>query len=171
MNRLKARGALAAAVVLFLGGTAYGVKLMTAPATSTSTAPTCDSRTVKTGENVTPNLIKVNIYNDGQRSGLANRVNINLQRKGFLGGNIGNTTGGITTKTVTIVTTDRDDPQVKLVAAQFKDKVAYAAPRAPLSSGVTLVVGDDYSGLIAKSPRAMKSDRNLEFCLPIVPLS
>jgi hypothetical protein len=33
---------------------------------------------------------------------------------------------------------------------------------------MTVVVGDDYSGLLKKAPRSMKSDRRLNFCLPIV---
>lgn len=168
MNRLTSQLTLATAAVVFLGGTAYGVKLVTAPADTGPEGPTCEPRTVKAGEEVTPNLIKVNIFNASQRSGLANRVNINLQRKGFLGGNIGNNTGGIKTNTVTIVTSDKDSPQVQLVSKQFKDKVQFAAPKQTLSTGVTVVVGDDYKGLVKKASRAVKSDRKLEFCLPIV---
>lgn len=170
MNRSTAQITLAAAVVVFLGSTAYGVKLVTAPADTTAAGPTCETRTIKTGESVTPNLVKVNVFNASQRSGLANRVNINLQRRGFLGGNIGNDTGGISTKTLTIITSDRADPQVKLVAGQFKDKVLYAAPKDALADGVTIVVGDDYKGLASKVTRSVKSDRALQFCLPIVPV-
>lgn len=168
MNRMTSQLTLAAAMVVFLGGSAYGVKLLTAPADTGPQGPTCEPRTVKAGEELTPNLIKVNVFNASQRSGLANRVNINLQRKGFLGGKIGNDTGGIKTNTVTIVTTDKRNPQVQLVSKQFKDKVLYAGPKQTLSSGVTVVVGDDYKGLVAKAPRSVKSDRTLHFCLPIV---
>jgi hypothetical protein len=171
MSRLRTQLTLAAAAILFFGGTAYGVKLVTAPTGKGPEGPTCEARTVKKGEAVTPNLVKVNVFNASQRSGLANRVNINLQRKGFLGGNIGNSTGGITTKTVTIVTTDKNNPKVRLVARQFKNKVHFAAPKETLSSGVTVVVGDDYNGLLKMSSRAVKSDRTLQFCLPIVPIA
>ncbi|MBC7593836.1 MAG: LytR C-terminal domain-containing protein [Kineosporiaceae bacterium] len=170
MNRPTAQLTLAAVVVVFLASTAYGVKLVTAPVATTAAGPTCEARTVKAGENVTPNLVKVNVFNASQRSGLANRVNINLQRRGFLGGKIGNDTGGIATKTVTIITSDRADPQVKLLAAQFKDKARYAAPKDTLGSGVTIIVGDGYSGLASKASRSVKSDRTLQFCLPIVPV-
>jgi len=170
MNRLKAQLTLTAAAVMFVGGTAYGVKLVTAPAGTQSVGPTCEARTIKSGEEVTPNLVKVNVFNASQRSGLANRVNINLQRKGFLGGDIGNDTGGIETNTVTIVTSDQGNPQVQLVSKQFKDDVLYAAPKQHLSTGVTVVIGDDYQGLSDESSRAVKSDRTLHFCLPIVPL-
>lgn len=171
MNNVRTQLTLATAAVLFLGGTAYGVKLVTAPADTAPVGPTCESRTVKKGEKVTPNLIKVNVFNASQRSGLANRVSINLQRKGFLVGHIGNSTGGIETKTVTIVTSEKGNPQARLVAKQFKDKVSFAAPKEALTSGVTVVVGDDYDGLVKKASRAVKSDRTLQFCLPIVPLA
>lgn len=168
MSRLKTQLTMATAAVLFLGGTAYGVKLLTAAVSDTADAPTCEARTVTAGGEVTTNLIKVNVFNASQRSGLANRVTINLQRNGFLAGQIGNSTGGITTKRVAIVTTDSKDPRIQLVAQQFKDKVSFEAPRDALSSGVTVIVGDDYSGLKKKATRAVKSDRTLEFCLPTV---
>ena len=173
MNKLTSQLTLAAAAVVFLGGTAYGVKLATAPADTTPPGPTCEARTVAAGEPVTANLVKVNVYNSSERSGLANRVNINLQRKGFLGGKIGNASdlGEIPVKHVTIVTNDRDEPQAKLLAAQFKDDVGFAPPKGDLDDGVTIVVGDDYNGLKGKAARSVKADRVLQFCLPIVPVT
>lgn len=168
MRRTAAQLTMVAAVIVFLGGTLFGFKMLTKPVDTTSNAPTCDTHTVSPGENVTPNLVKVNVFNASQRSGLANKVNIALQRVGFLGGRIGNSTSGITTKTVTIVTADKNDPQVKLLAAQFKDKPSYEAPKTTGEDGVTIVVGDDYKGLAEKPPRSVKADRNLTFCLPIV---
>ena len=175
MNRLRTQLVLVAAAIIFFGGTAYGMKLLTKPANPTSDAPTCDARTVNSGDDLTTNLITVNVYNASQVSGRANRVNINLQRNGFLGGQAGNAndilTGNAPSNTVVIVTADKNDPQVKLVAAQFKDKVTYAAPQKDLAKGVSIVVGDNYDGLAKKPPRSVKSDRTLNFCLPIVTVS
>lgn len=168
MSRLTAQLTMVAAVIVFFGGTLFGFRMLTAPAAPISKAPTCDSRTVTSGQDVTTNLIKVNVYNASSRSGLANKVNIALQRNGFLGGSIGNSTSGITTKTVAILTADKSDPQVVLLAKQFKDKPEYVAPGTSSSTGVTIVVGDDYKGLAKKPPRSVKSDRTLQFCLPIV---
>lgn len=170
MNKSRTRLILGVVAVIFLGGLVFGIKLLGAPVDSTADGPTCESRTVAPGEKITTNLVKVNVYNASQRSGLANRVNINLQRKGFLGGKIGNNDWDVTTKTVTILVDDRDDPQVKLVAAQFKDDVQYAPPPASLGDGVTLIVGDDYKGLKDKALREVESDRSLQFCLPLVPI-
>lgn len=171
MNHSRTRIILGAVVVLFLGSAVLGAKLLTAPVDTTSDAPTCESRTIAVGEELTTNLVKVNVYNASQRSGLANRVNINLQRKGFLSGEIGNNDWEITTKTVTILTSDPDDPQVKLVAGQFKDEVQYEAPPKLVGGGVTILVGDDYKGLKDKAIRAIESDRSLQFCLPLVPIT
>lgn len=168
MNRATAQLTLAVSVIVFFGGALFGFKMLTKPADTTSNAPTCDSRTVSSGEDVTTNLIKVNVYNASSRSGLANKVNIALQRNGFLGGSIGNSTSGITTKKVAIITADESNPQVKLLAEQFKDKPEYVTPKSASTDGVTIVVGDDYSGLAKKPPRSIKSDRTLQFCLPIV---
>ncbi|MEO6471800.1 MAG: LytR C-terminal domain-containing protein, partial [Aeromicrobium sp.] len=124
ISRAKAQITMAAAAVIFLGGTAYGAQLLTAKSDPAADGPTCEPRTVKAGEDVTSNLVTVNVYNASQRSGLANRVNINLQRNGFLGGHIGNADDvldkDVQGNAVAIVTADKDDPQVKLVAEQFK---------------------------------------------------
>lgn len=170
MSKSRTQLILGVVTVVFFGGLAFGVKLLTAPVDTAADGPTCENRTIAVGEKVTTNLVKVNIYNASDRSGLANRVNINLQRKGFLGGKIGNNDWKVTTKTVTILTADRDDPQVKLVAGQFKDKVQYADPPAALGGGVTLLVGNDYKGLKGKAVREVESDRALQFCLPLVPI-
>lgn len=167
-HQLRAQLTIAAAVIFFIGATAFGFNLLTKSADTTSDAPTCEARTVSAGQDVTTNLIKVNVFNASERSGLASKVNIALQRNGFLGGRIGNSTGGITTKTVAIVTKDKDDPQVKLLAEQFKDTAEYAAPTPTTGSDLTVVVGDDYKGLAKDAPRSVKSDRRLDFCLPLV---
>lgn len=168
MRRLTAQLTMVGAVIVFIGGSLFGFRMLTKPADTSSNVPTCDSRTVSAGESVTTNLIKVNVLNASRRIGLANEVNIALQRKGFLGGTIGNSTSGITTKTIAIVTADKTDPQVKLLSGQFKNKPRYATPKSASNGGITIVLGDDYKGLVKKSPRAVKSDRTLQFCLPIV---
>lgn len=170
----KAHLTLVMAVIVFFGGSLFGAKLLSAKTDSTS-GPTCESRTIEAGENVTTNLVSVDIYNSSQRSGLANRVSINLQRNGFLAGKIGNAKdvvpAGQDVKKVAIVTADKNDPRVKLVAKQFEQKVTFIAPNKDLGSDVTVVVGDGYSKLTPKSARKIKSDRTLEFCLPLVPVS
>lgn len=169
MNKSKQLITMATLIVLFLGGTFWGFQLLTSEASPVSTpAPTCKDHTVKPGEKLTTNLVRVNVYNTSQRSGLANRVHINLQRRGFLAGEIGNSPDGVKARTVTIVTKDRQSSPVRLVAKQFKNKVKYTAPKSPLEDGVTIIVGDDFAGLRKNPARSVKAKQDLTVCVPIV---
>ena len=155
-----------AAVVLFGVGLFVGFKLLTASADTFDEAPTCEDRTVAEGEKLTSNLVTVNVYNASQRAGLANRVGINLQRRGFLAGTVANSTSEVKPGGVAILTDDRDDPRVKLVAEQFGD-VEFAEPDINAPEGVTVIVGDDYQDLV-DAPREIESDRVISVCVPIV---
>jgi hypothetical protein len=155
------------AVVLFGAGLFVGFKLLTANADTFDEAPTCEDRTVAQGEKLTSNLVTVNVYNASQRAGLANRVGINLQRRGFLAGTVANSTSEVKPGGVAILTDDRDDPRVKLVAEQFDD-VEFAEPDISVPEGVTVIVGDDYQELVKDAPREIESDRAISVCVPTV---
>src|SRR5688500_439797 len=153
-------------IVLFGAGMFVGDKLHTASAHTFDEAPTCEDRTVAEGEKLTSNLVTVNVYNASQRAGLANRVGINLQRRGFLAGTVANSTSEVKPGSVAILTDDRDDPRVKLVAEQFGD-VEFAEPDINAPEGVTVIVGDDYKDLV-EAPRDIESDRTITACVPTV---
>jgi hypothetical protein len=153
-------------VVLFAAGLFVGFKLLTASADTFDEAPTCEDRTVAEGEKLTSNLVTVNVYNASQRAGLANRVGINLQRRGFLAGTVANSTSEVKPGSVAILTDDRDDPRVELVAQQFGD-VEFAEPDINAPDGVTVIVGDDYKDLV-EAPRDIESDRTITACVPTV---
>lgn len=157
-------------VALFAVGLFVGFKLLTASADTFDEAPTCEDRTVAEGDKLTSNLVTVNVYNASQRAGLANRVGINLQRRGFLAGTVANSTSEVKPGSVAILTDDRDDPRVKLVAQQFGDGVEYAEPDINAPEGVTVIVGDDYKELV-EAPRDVESDRAITLCVPIVEVS
>jgi LytR cell envelope-related transcriptional attenuator len=161
---------LTLAGVLFLGGLGTGVKLLTASADTAKTTATCADRTINTGEKLTSNLVTVNVFNASRRAGLANRVDINLQRNGFLAGQIGNSISAAKPSRVAILTDDRNDPQVKLVAAQFRDKVHYAKPDVKVDSGVIIIVGDDYTGLNKKAEAGLTASKPVTVCVPTVRL-
>jgi hypothetical protein len=152
------------AIVLFVVGLFVGFKLLTANADTFDAAPTCENRTVAEGKKLTSNLVTVNVYNASQRAGLANRVGINLQRRGFLAGTVANSTSEVKPDAVAILTDDRDDPRVKLVAQQFEG-VEYSEPDIKIADGVTVVVGDGYKELV-KAPREIESDRAVTVCIP-----
>jgi hypothetical protein len=154
------------AVVVFVAGLLVGLKLLTASADTFEEAPTCENRTIAAGDKLTSNLVTVNVFNASQRAGLANRVSINLQRRGFLGGTVGNSTSEVKPDGVAVLTDDRDDPRVKLVAAQFED-VEYAEPDIRAADGVTVVIGDGYKDLV-DAEREVESDREITVCVPVV---
>jgi hypothetical protein len=159
---------VALAAVVFVGGTLAGVKLLTA-APEKSDAPTCQTLTAKAGSKLRTNLVTVNVLNASERAGLANRVLIDLQSNGFMGGSKGNTTD-VTPKRVAIVTADRTDPRVKLVAKQFKDNVKYTKPKSGVAeNGVTVVVGPNYSGLKKKAASSVRTDQDISVCVPTAP--
>lgn len=167
MNRTSTPLVLIVSAAVLVLGLFLGVRLVTAQADTSSDAPTCTDRTVKTGQTLSSNLVQVNVYNASQRAGLANRVSINLQRRGFLAGGIGNTTSK--GPGVTIVDADKDDPRVRLVAAQF-GRVSYATSDLPKSEGVTLVIGDRFSALKRGAKNSLKSSRDVTVCTPTVTL-
>ena len=153
-------------VVVFVVGLVLGVQMLIAKPPQAPEAATCEPRSVAEGEPLTSNL-----FNASKTSGLANRVNINLQRNGFLGGQIGNSSSAAKPAPVTILTNDVKDPRVKLVAAQFQDKVAYAVPDVTVKEGVVIVIGDGFTKLKGKAARSIVADKAVTTCVPIVQLS
>lgn len=164
---------IAAAVVVFLGGTVVGFRLLTSHADVTSSLPTCETRTVEPGEDLTSNLVSVDVYNASRTAGLANRVSRLLQRQNFLPGTVSNNTTDITTDDIVIVTDEPDDPRVKLVAAQFKGSVKIEAGSIAGSDGVAVLVGRNYADQKLKkgAPTKVKSDRTITACVPIAPVA
>lgn len=165
---------LTVAFAVFIVGGFTGFRLLTADAGDAVTAtPTCKDTTIPAGSELTSNVVTVNVFNASARSGLANRVQIDLQKNGFLGGKIGNSTSAAKPNRVAILTDDPDDPRVKLVAAQLKndkDDIEFAAPDIAVEDGVTVVIGDNYRGLKDEAPTTIKSDRAIKVCVPVVPL-
>ena len=161
---------LVAAFGIFAFGGATGFRLLTTSADTADPAPTCTNQTVTKGETLNSNLVKVNVFNASTRSGLANRVTINLQTNGFRGGTIGNNESATKPARVAILTDDPKDPRVRLVALQFKDKITYAKPDVTVEDGVIVIVGDDYSGLRSNAATKIASDRDITACVPAVSL-
>ena len=119
---------LVVAAAIFAFGGITGFRLLTSNADTADEASACTPKTVQKGQRLDSNLVTVNVFNASNRAGLANRVTINLQTNGFLGGTISNSESATKPSKVAILTDDPRDPRVRLVARQFKDKVAYRKP-------------------------------------------
>lgn len=159
---------LIAAVVFVVCGVA-GVRLLTSSTETVQPDTSCRPSVVAAGTALDSNVVLVNVFNASARSGLANRALIDLQANGFRGGQKGNSTSATKPNRVAILTNDPNDPQVKLLAAQFRDKVQYGKPDLTVEDGLIVVVGQKYSGL-KKSPKtSLRATRDVNICIPAKP--
>ncbi|WP_456697752.1 LytR C-terminal domain-containing protein [Aeromicrobium sp. P5_D10] len=156
-------------VVVFVVCGFTGVRLLTAGTDTVAVDTSCQPSVVASGTALDSNVVVVNVFNASSRAGLANRAIIDLQKNGFRGGQIGNSTSATKPSRVAILTNDPADPQVKLLAAQFRDKVQYAKPDLTVEDGIIVIVGQKYRGL-KKSPKtSLRTDRDIKICTPATP--
>lgn len=168
-NKLIQAAVVAGAAGVFVGGTMLGVSLAFDQPEPVAEEATCEVRTVKQGEVLSSNLVMVHVYNSSRRAGIANRTKINLERRGFLGGQASNNPGNLDSKNVTVLTQDPKDPRARLVGAQFKGKVAYVAPDFEPEDGVSILIGSDYKGL-KKARTKIKASQDVSVCVPSIVL-
>ncbi len=170
MSKAKERSVLFGAIAVFVGALILGPMLLTAQPKAPPAVPTCEERTIQPGQSLPSNYLTVNVYNASKKSGVANRVRINLERKGFLGGYVGNNPGALQPKNVMILTQDPSDPRIALVAAQFKGKVEYAAADFDKRNGISVLVGPEFKGVDPKTPTSVKVKVPVEVCIPTIDL-
>lgn len=170
MNRIASPLTIGACALVLVLGLFVGFRLLTASAETAASVPTCEDRTLAVDERVTSNLVKVDVFNASRRAGLANRVSINLQRRNFLAGEVGNSTSAVEPDRVAILTTDPKDARVRLVARQFGD-VDYVEPDISVGDAVVVIVGDDYEGLREDASTATRTAEPITVCVPVVPAS
>ena len=169
MRRFTRALTLVVAIAVFVTGSVVGFRLLTQGTDDVVQAETCTASVVTAGSELNSNVVTVNVFNASTRSGLANRALIDLQANGFLGGQIGNSTSATQPRRVAILTDDPEDPRVKLVAAQFRDKVEYAPADLQVEDGIVVVVGDDYRGLKKDIVTTITTDRDIPVCVPVIP--
>lgn len=156
-------GVVALAFIVFVVGLAGGWQLLTNPPGSSDGAYSCRSRTIHAGEQLPSSLVTVDVLNGGDTAGMAGRVSTALQARGFRPGSIANSPSSVKPKAVTILTAKRSDPQVRLVAKQFT-KVDYREPDIALGSGVTVVVGDEFTELKPDARPSIKAASDVTVC-------
>lgn len=174
-RRMKGGGLLVLAVsaLVFIGGSLVGFNLLTSQADAPAPVATCETRTVTKGEKLTPNLVTISVFNASRTAGLANRISIDLQRRGFLTGTVANNTTDITTNDVVILTADKTDPRVRLARTQFAGKVSYIDAKVPGAKGVSVLVGSNYATrkLSGKGEKpSVEVDRTVKTCVPVLPV-
>lgn len=157
-------------VVLLVGAAYYGWQSVVSPSEAgsgttptTTAAPHCDSgQKVRKGKRIDSTEVLVNVYNGGSVAGLATTTLTALERKGFRPGVADNAPPGASATNVTILTKHRGDPQVRLVAQQFKGNVAYSHDN--LRAGVDVVVGDQFQSVNPAAKRFLVLKRVVNTC-------
>lgn len=171
MNRSSLAGPLTVlgAVAVLVVGALVGLRLLTASA-DIEIVETCEERSVEVGEPVTPALVPVDVFNGSQRAGLANRVSINLQRRGFLPGQVGNSPMEVEFDGATIVTETPEDPRVRLLAAQFGEVEFVPPAGSDTGENIVVIVGNDTNqDLVDDAASEVEADVPVSVCLPVAP--
>lgn len=154
---------------ILAAGALLGARALFAPLPSDETAQDdpseCATRTVRQGQRVTSSQVQVSVFNAGTRPGLADETMVNLTRRGFKEGDVGNAPETSNVKVAQVWTTKAGDTAARLVARQFGPSIKVRTVATDLGPGVDVVVGDRL-GKLAKAPRAIVARAATSVCVP-----
>jgi hypothetical protein len=157
-------GIVALAVLVLIAGWFIGMRLLRSDVDPVpDDATTCTSATIKPGDELPSKFVTVDVYNGSDRPGLANTVSQALQQRGFRQGAVANSPSAITPNTVTILSSNQADPRVQLVAQQF-ESVDFRQPDITTSTGIAVLVGDNYEGLKDGAANTLKVASEVSVC-------
>jgi hypothetical protein len=157
---------LGLAVLVVLGGL-WGWSALTQPfpgGTTPPTPPTCVATVVQEGEKVFPEQVTVSVYNASDRDRLASRTMAEFVNAGFVEGDTGNAPNGARVLRAAIWTPSLSSPDVRLVKSRLGPSTPVVRREGP-GVGVTVLVGDRYSGLVKGRP-SVKALDEVEICSP-----
>lgn len=139
-------------------GAWWGYKNVIAPV-EPAPPPPCVPQSV--GKELTSSKVTVSVYNGGPKRGLASDVAKALKAKGFIIKGYDNTDEVV--KATVIVGANKNNPEVKLVLAQFKNATVREDNRA--DGTVDVLVGSTFGGLNDKAANKI-SVTTTTVCLP-----
>ena len=151
--------------LLLLGG-AWAWSALTAPFPGKAAAPLCEDRTVAKGEKIYPPQVVVSVYNAGQRLGLASQTMSLFARRGFKEGGSGNAPKSAKVGAVQVWTSQPRNPAVRLVVSQLRPRHT-VVKRKPIGAGVTVLVGDRFTGLGPRT-KFVRAHSATQICSPPV---
>lgn len=167
---LKTPLTLVVLVILCVAGAALGWRLLTqdAPPLDAGSArgTACKDRELDSGTKLKSSQIRVNVYNAGSISGLANTTMRSLSRRGFVAGVVDNAPAKTNAQNVVVLDPEPKSASVRLVAAQFKGDVDVRKRADDLSDGVDVIVGDDFQGIDADAKTSLSVQSNTNVCVP-----
>lgn len=154
-------------LVVLLGAALYGWQTIISPAReddeNAEPTSTCENKTeFRKGQVIRSEDILVNVYNAGNRVGLAGETLASLVKRGFAEGEAANASDDVKATNVSVVG-DRKSPDVRLVAAQFKGSVKYLKDDEQ-TEGIDVVVGDKFQGVRKSATKKIKLKQDVEVC-------
>lgn len=160
------RSALTLAVLLgvLLIGVAWAWSAVTEPFPEREKAATCTTRLVAKGDKVYPDQVTVSVLNGGTREGLADRTMTDLVTAGLDRGFVDNAPDDAEVTLAQVWADDPSNPAVKLVKS-YLGKRAKIVRRESTLPGVTVVVGDDFPGVV-NGRKAVKAQDDATICSP-----
>lgn len=153
-------------LLVFLGGAGwYGWQQFSAPFDSGGDEAGCVTEKLARGSRLTARQVVVNVYNAGNREGLAGQTLNRLRQRDFRPGVATNAPSRIRVDEVAVYDSDPRSTEVSLVRQQFTGTVRVFR-RPDISDGVDVVVGSDFRGIAREAPRSVRLPRSEEVCLP-----
>lgn len=151
-------------------GAVWGWRSLFAPLPETDAAgepaPTCRTELVEAGQRIRSRQVRVSVFNNSNRSGLAGTTLDKLLNRGFIAGDAANAPSNLRVRKVEVWSTVENDPRARLVARQFGKGVRVRFSDEDLGPGVDVIVGDRFQDLV-KAPRAIRVKQQHEVCVPI----
>jgi len=146
--------------VLVLIAALWGWGAATKPFPKDEPPPACTDITVAAGERVFPDQVVISVFNGSSRNGLAGSTMDDLTGRGFVAADTGNapTKADVTQ----IHSDDPQNPAVVLAQRQFKG--AQVVTGDALGPGVTIVVGERFSGLRRKKVKSVTAAADAVIC-------
>ena len=131
------------------------------------TTSTCEPQEIQPGQRLRPRDVLVNVFNAGDRAGLASQTMDTLTRRGFRPGEVANTSSGGRVQRVQVWIVEGEETAGRLVARNFGPKVRVRTRGADsdLGDGVDVVVSN---GLRRVGPpvRSVRVRDDEAVCLP-----
>ena len=151
---------LAFLAALVLIAAAWGWSALTEPLPRDEPVAICEDDTVAAGGEVRRDQVVVSVFNGSKRSGLAGSTSAELEERGFVAGDVGDSP--IPAENTEIWADDPRNPAVLLVKRQFHK--ASVVTGDPIGVGIVVVVGENFASLRKKQVESVTVDADATFC-------
>ncbi|HWJ81709.1 MAG TPA: LytR C-terminal domain-containing protein [Nocardioides sp.] len=150
--------------VVFAGGVAWAWGKVTEPFPEHQSDPACNDTLFTAGEQLTPDDVLVSVLNASDEDGLASETMNRLVKAGFGRGGLGNAPRIHGRAPVQVWTSEPDGAVARLVASYLGDNVR-TVDQESSEPGVTVVVRDDFPGVV-RGVRRVAVEDDITVCSP-----